>query len=277
MNRFFLLFGLFLLIGFSVEAQRIGNQRTEVGLMLGGSNYQGDLSPPSGLPVDIDETNFALGGIFRYYFTPRLNFKANVYYGTISGDDRNFQERVGRNLSFESHVLEFSGQVEFNILPFISGSRTNRFAPYVFTGISVFNFNPQAEDIDGNMVELQPLGTEGQGTPSGTNPYSLTQIAIPMGVGFKYAFRNGWNLGFEFGSRRTFTDYLDDIGTNYAPDGSQLSPKARQMSYRQPGYTGGDDTIYPDGRQRGGDSVDWYIFSGITITKTLFRNVCGAF
>ena len=61
------------------------------------------------------------------------------------------------------------------------------FSPYVFTGISMFSFNPQAKHGD-TWFELQPLGTEGQGTIAypDKKKYSLTQLCIPFGTGIKY-------------------------------------------------------------------------------------------
>jgi hypothetical protein len=37
---------------------------------------------------------------------------------------------------------------------------------------------------------------------------------LPFGVGLKYVLAGQWNLGLEFGARKTFTDYLDDLGGN---------------------------------------------------------------
>lgn len=265
---------VFILLMSTTKAQDV-----EVGIMLGGSNYQGDLSDAA---VTLGETNFAFGILGRYYLDPRWNIKANIYYGTIAGDDANHTDnpgKVARNLSFESHVLEFSGQVEFNILPFVSKSRRFRFAPYVFTGISVFNFNPRAEDPDGNMVSLHDLRTEGQGR--GDNPadeYRLTQIAIPYGIGFKYSMGQGWNLGVEVGQRKTFTDYLDDVSGFYANDPQNMTELERRMSYRAEGYDGSVENYPAGGRRSNPDTDDWYIFTGVTITKTLGRRYkCYAF
>ena len=90
--------------------------------------------------------------------------------------------------------------------------------PYIFTGVSVFHINPKAK-LNGTWYDLQPLGTEGQGIDPSQKPYSLWQFSIPIGIGFKYAFDKQWGIGLEYGIRKTFTDYIDDVSTNYyVPD-----------------------------------------------------------
>ena len=42
-------------------------------------------------------------------------------------------------------------------------------------------------------------------------PYSSFQPAIPLGFGFKYAVNPKWMVGFEFGVRKMFFDYLDNV------------------------------------------------------------------
>ena len=72
--------------------------------------------------------------------------------------------RLDRGLHFRTQIQELSSQIEFNFLPFETGSVLYNWSPYIFSGISIYNFNPQAENSNGQWVDLQPLGTEGQGT-----------------------------------------------------------------------------------------------------------------
>jgi hypothetical protein len=46
----------------------------------------------------------------------------------------------------------------------LQGDMHHFITPFLFGGIAVFKFNPTTEAADGNTYELQPLGTEGQGT-----------------------------------------------------------------------------------------------------------------
>lgn len=264
----------------------VNAQKWEAGIMLGASNYSGDLSHQ---PIVLEETNFAYGVLLRYNWTSKYTLKANFYNGQISGSDANADsERLrNRNLHFKSHVWDFSAQVEYNILGFDITSKHERFSPYIFAGISVFNFDPQAEiEIDGEMewVRLQPLGTEGQGTTryNDREKYALTQIAIPFGFGVKQAIGKHWVIGAEFGWRKTFTDYLDDVSTTYVERGvlerERNGELAYRLSYRTPEVLGDDAPRVTREDERGRSTTqDWYMMGGITITYTIFPRSCFRF
>ncbi len=266
-------------------------QRHEVGLFLGTSFYIGDLNPSQ--PFLMSQPAF--GAAYRYILNPRWAFKFNGYYGEVAGSDRNNPDASlrDRNLNFRSMVLEFGGMMEFNFMRFVAGSDHERFSPFLFGGLSVFRFNPRAE-FNGDWYYLQPLGTEGQGTtayPERT-PYSLTSVAIPFGIGIKYSWGENVVLGLEWGMRRTFTDYLDDVSSTYADPyilWSENTPAAMIFGNRinenmiddmnlnispEPGVGSHQDmSLYAEsmyqyaGQQRGDESTkDWYSFAGITIT-----------
>lgn len=245
----------------------IGNkaysQYSEAGIFLGGSWYNGDLQPNW---FSIKFINPALGAIYRYNLNPHWALKGNVYYGTVSAEDirsdNTYQEN--RNLSFKSSMLDFSVEAEFNFFPFELGYTSYYYTPYVFTGLSLYHFNPKAK-LGNDWYELQPLGTEGQGTtlPDAGKHYALTQVAIPIGGGFKFNFTR-FGLGIEMGVRKTFTDYIDDVSTVYADKvllGSENGIIASTLSDR----SSPDNTMI--NRQRGNSkNKDWYSFAGIIIS-----------
>jgi hypothetical protein len=96
-----------------------------------------------------------------------------------------------------------------------------RLRPYGVIGIGAFKFNPQGSLTDNNgkvtWHDLKPLHTEGQGFAEfpDRKEYSLTQINIPMGLGLKYMLSERINISFELLLRKSFTDYIDDVSTNY--------------------------------------------------------------
>ena len=142
-------------------------------------------------------------------------------------------------------------------------------SPYVFAGIALFQFNPEA-NYNSIWTELQPLGTEGQHLEGSTiDPYKLTQISIPMGIGLEIRVSDYSSIGLELGIRKTFTDYLDDLSTVY-PDIEQLTetnPLAGALSYRVPEYTGVNDFENPVGNKRGNpNKKDLYLFTGMTFS-----------
>ena len=250
----------FFLFGFNAKAQVVSS--TEIGIMGGGSYYLGDINSnhfdymmPSG------------GIVIRKNIDRRIVVKGELLLGYIRADDaRNTNDTVklNRNLHFRSPIYELSGQVEFNFLPYETGNSLYPFTPFIFAGVSLFRFNPKAEATNGEWVALQPLGTEGQGTTSfqDRKKYAITQFSIPMGGGFKIAVNKTFNIILEYGIRKTFTDYLDDVSTSYIGGNLiDMSPLGIEMSDKS---LNGPQA---KGFQRG-DSKDndWYTFTGITLS-----------
>lgn len=244
-------------------------QRSEVGLFAGGSYYLGDLNPSSHL----GNTKPAVGVVYRYNLNLRWALKFNGIYGTLVGDDAS---KVGfdkeRNLSFKSSLMDVSGQIELNFLPYFTGSDKYNLSPYIFAGLSVFSFNPKAE-YKGEWYDLQPLGTEGQGTTAYPNrkTYSLTQVAFPFGIGVKYGLTKYLCLGAEWSMRKTFTDYLDDVSTTYVDPirlEAEKGPVAATLSNRSLGSPG-VPPIEPGKARGNAGTKDWYSFAGITLTMKI--------
>lgn len=259
----------FLIIGFLLVAVSLRAQYQEVGLMASTSYYIGDINPEFHWTFD-----FNLGGglIYRYNFNDRISFKASILYNRLYAHDEdsgdNWQEN--RNLHFRSDVFEFSGQIEVNFLTYEIGDRNRPSTPYLFAGLALFRHNPQAEFND-RWVDLQPLGTEGQGIEGFEERYSLTQISIPFGVGFKFNIWRNLAGAVEWGMRRTFTDYLDDVSTVYVDEGilaEENGPLSAELADRSLVPVGPDGTNA--GMQRGeSNRNDWYVFTGVMLTYKL--------
>jgi hypothetical protein len=248
---------------FSAEAQQF-KPNTEVGILLGTSYYLGDLNT-----THFNQPLPAAGLIIRKNIDKRFAYKAEVMYLNIQSDERYSEDTIAKNrgLHFKSPIYELSGQVEFNFLPYQPGNPLYTWTPYVYTGISIFHFNPQAENRSGEWVDLQPLGTEGQGTTlfPEKEKYSLIQYSIAMGGGFKIAVNPSFNIILEYGVRKTFTDYLDDVSTTYSGDILSMNNEATYMS-----DPSGSHEL---GEQRGNpDKKDWYSFAGITLSFKLNNN-----
>jgi len=266
MRRIYLFGILYLLLSLSqpVQAQRYLSLSVGTGI----SYYYGDLA-------DRFTNLFIRPGVnvgASYYVNPFVRTKMNFMYTTIGSADSaaNEIERINRNLHFRSTLMEFSGMVYWEILQDKNYKyywrKKPHFTPYVFTGISLFKFNPRAQ-LNGEWHDLQPLGTEGQYLSGpGEEPYSLWEIAIPIGVGASYRFMQWLGVEFEMAYRKTFTDYLDDVSTNY-PDQermlNEIGPVAAALSDRAlvPTTTGG---------KRGNPSAkDGYFFMAFSVTVYL--------
>ncbi|MGB0864295.1 MAG: DUF6089 family protein [Saprospiraceae bacterium] len=255
-----IIFFLFL-IPFSLSAQHL-----EGGIFLGSSTYYGDLDPGD---LHLDGTHFGYGLMLKYNVNDYVSIRGSVLRGQFSGDDaRNSDESIQqRNLSFRSSVTEFSVIPEFNILGFNPYDRI--FSPYVFGGIAVFRFNPEA-DLDGQTYKLQPYTTEGQGLPGRPTRYDLTEFAVPFGAGIKLSFTEYWNISFEIGYRVTFTDYIDDVSTTYV-DRDELiawnSEISADLANKTSELTPNSDPVNIPGAPRGNPNKnDRYVFTGVSIT-----------
>jgi hypothetical protein len=241
-------------------------QDWEAGGWMGTAHYFGDLNP------DFSLSNPELGGglIIRYNFNKRLAVKLGGNMGSIVGNDA-FSDDVfqrNRNLSFRSDIREGSLEFEFNFLTYEHGSKDNRFTPYMNAGISLFNFNPQAQ-YEGVWYDLQPLGTEGQFRGE---EYALTQPAFVYGGGFKVDVSFEWSLNIFFSSRRLFTDYLDDVSTVYA-DKDDLEEVRDELSVILSDRTLNDSGQV--GRQRGNSQTnDSFHFIGIGLVYNFARINC---
>ncbi|HET6245296.1 MAG: hypothetical protein H0V01_15070 [Bacteroidetes bacterium] len=207
-------------------------KRKEVIYSLGATNFLGDLgglnrtASPFVLDLEPVMTRPAVGFGYRYTLNPYSKVRGSVIWGILKGDDQLTAEpfRNNRNLHFRSHIVEISGVYEMYFNQEQSGNRYNikgargmrakNTTYYGFIGFGAFYFNPKAV-YNGSWVALQPLGTEGQGQPGGKPKYSRINVAIPMGLGARYAIDRYWKIGLEIGYRKTFTDYMDDVGGNY--------------------------------------------------------------
>ena len=243
------------------NAQYKPNQ--EFGILGGTGYYIGDMNS-----THFNNLRVAGGITYRKNFDRRFTFKSSALYTNVYANDENSKDliKVNRNLKFKSDIIELSGQIEFNFLAYETGNSLYNWTPFIFTGVSIFNYNPQAEGSDGQWYDLQELGTEGQGTTSFPNrkKYSLTQLSVPFGGGVKIGVSDNFNIIVEYGLRKTFTDYIDDVSTTYVGIPSEFTNIAIELADQSidgpqlAGIARGDET-----------NKDWYSFSGITLSFRL--------
>lgn len=260
---------LIILLLFCTSAE-LKAQLFEAGVFIGGSNYQGDLAD---VAFTLSEFHTSIGIVARINPSRFFSFKGGIYYGQISGEDANSSKDylVWRNLSFRSKIYEASIQGEINILGYKLKGKGFRVTPYTLIGIGFFRFDPETL-YQSSWVKLHPLGTEGQNLPQyADRAYKLSQISIPLGVGLKYKVTEVINLSLEFGFRKTFTDYLDDISTEYVDknllqeSGGTLAAALSDRSAEVLGYSKPSP-----GEQRGDPTdKDWYLFSGFNLTFSI--------
>lgn len=258
-NRILVLL-LFIVTSYSwgqIAHRHNGLSRSEIGFMVGGSYYIGDLNQKH-----FKNTNLAGQILYRYNINARLAYRLNFTYGKIEGYDSQQSNEFykNRNLSFQSDLYEFGSGIEVTYFPFEIGNRRYKGTAYLLAEFSLTRINPKT-DYNGTMIELQPLGTEGQGTTLGDkSKYSRIQLGVPLALGARFSITDNIGLNVEYGIRFLFTDYLDDIGGYRYTDPQILAtengPTSAALSNRS-----------LDGNrfgQRGNRaSRDWYTFFGI--------------
>lgn len=248
-------------------------QVKEFGLFWGGAYYRGELNR-----THFSQSDYSIGGIFKQDFpNDRLSLRFQLLYSQLKADDFKSEnpQQLNRNLSFKSSVIEFGPVLEIDFFKFHPGQNNMAKAafgtPYFMGGINIMRMNPKTS-YNGEWIELQPLGTEGQGTsiPNAPKKYSLNQIVIPFGIGIKVNLSHHSSFSMEYGIRKTFTDYLDDVSGIY-PDLTALNPLARELSDRARTPEGVNQSSY--GLQRGNPAdKDWYSVFGFSITYEFFSD-----
>lgn len=227
--RKFLLAVCFLSIACASSAQ----YKWEYGLHLGASNYLGDIGGQemtrrtSILDMHINETKFSAGLYTRYKLSKKLAIHTSLNWVPVEDRDSNSTNpaRRARNLNFKNNIWELSTRAELTI--FYDNDVGNRgyynpeFKLIAFAGLGLFYHNPKGqiltngvEQYDGEWFDLREWRTEGQ-----SKEYSKINLSVPFGLGFYFTSNKIWRFGLDISYRYTFTDYIDDISTEYAnPD-----------------------------------------------------------
>lgn len=263
MKRCFLLL-LPLLLGAAAMAQV-----SELGITGGTTFYIGDINPTRYYPK---HTHLAGGLMYRYNINDRYALRLQGLYGKLEAWDQDSPDPLHRlrNVGFRTNLFEASGLLEINFFKYRGTAKdSHKWTPFVFGGLCYFHFNPQNQ-LDDTWYDLQPLGTEGQ-TLGGGQPYSLNQIGLPFGVGLKLALSAKVDVQLEWGLRRTWTDYIDDVGGTYA-DNALLTEQAGPLTALLADPSPLRSTGFNTGRARGdAQTKDWYQYTGLTISLLLTR------
>ena len=163
-------------------------QKSELGFNLGALSYTGDLHRNYRFLQ-----NRPAGSVFyRVNFNNTLSLKTGMMLGKLVGNDDNPVDVLGTNrkATFSVFIMEAAATFEYHFLEWRSAKSNLRWSPYLFFGAGLFNVSGQTDK---------------------TEQYSNVQPVLPFGLGFKYIVNPKWYIGIDFGSRKTFFDYLDNI------------------------------------------------------------------
>lgn len=200
----------------------VTSAQLRVHFMSGLANYKGDIQQKEitllhAKPVHTIGATYNIDG----HLFLRLDF-SSTKFEAYDWENKDVILR-DRNLSFKTNLAETALLLEYDLLSLYN----YKFTPYFFSGLVMFKFNPYTADTLGNKLYLQPLSTEGQGLMNypDRNVYKLTQFGVPLGAGIKYALSDYVWLAVEYGTRKLFTDYLDDVSKGYIDENVLLNAK----------------------------------------------------
>ena len=233
---------------------------------LGVANYQGDLKEKA-----VTLSNAKLMGSlgFQYELSEHISARSYLTLTSLHADDKKGTATMQmRNLNFSSKIFEWELTSQYSFFDL----NDRWWTPYIFAGIGIYHFNPYTKDAGNKKYFLQPLSTEGEGYVPGVKNYKLTQFSVPVGFGAEYSLNEDMRIGIEFGYRKIFTDYLDDVSSVYVDQASLRNArgaKSAELSYR-----GGEvqTGTYPAAGSMRGNSKndDGYYYVALTYTIRYF-------
>lgn len=187
------------LLSFIIVSQVARAQNFEVGLTLGAFTYNGD--------VHIEAKNLSstlqlgIGLVGKYRLSNHFLMRGHVITGKLSGSEKNHSEawRQERGFAFKTSLTELAGLLEWELI------QKNRTSLFAFGGVGAAFFNPTIDYNEPNSFILTDINADAKAN------YKKVTAAIPVGLGVKYSLNNNFNLSFEVGARKVFTDYLDGI------------------------------------------------------------------
>lgn len=243
------------------NAQFDAPKTLEVGPHCGMGYYMGDLNPM----LPFAQAQLQYGGVLRYNYDTRWAFRIDYSRVNVTADDKKIGWRPERGLNFMSKIHDFSFVVEFNFIEYYTGNPTNNVSPYIFGGISVFQYTAYAEvggtwvDLSNHLTEDNPANPKWYDKAFGkTSPIGLS---LPFGMGVKLSLTRHMAATVEWRMQKTFTDYLDDVATVYPRKHATVEINGTNYDLTDP--TGN----YDIGQQRGNSAFnDWFGMGRVSLT-----------
>lgn len=220
-----------------VYAQFDDPKTIEVGPHGGISYYMGDLNPMKPFAM----SDWQYGGVIRYNQDSRWSFRFEYTHATVKASDEKIKWRPERGLNFMANINDFSLMAEFNFVEYFTGNPKRNVSPYIFGGISLFQYAPSVQlTIKDPMGKTKPFDTlvnlrdyETEPPMADTSWFDKyfavrskpMSISIPFGLGVKFSLSRHMAATVEWRMHKTFTDYLDDVATVYPNKNSAFEYK----------------------------------------------------
>lgn len=234
----------------------------EVGPHVGVSYYMGDLNPM----FPFMQAQLQYGGVVRFNYDNRWTFRFDYSRATVKASDEVTGWRPERMLNFTTTINDFSLVAEFNFLEYYTGNPKRNVSPYIFGGISVFQYTPYTE-VGGQLIRLRDydteatLGDDAQWYDKLASRSMPVGLSLPFGFGVKFSLSRHMAATVEWRMQKTFTDYLDDVGTVYPEHHATVEVEGQLYDLSDP--TGN----FVAGQQRGNASYnDWFGMARVSLT-----------
>lgn len=230
------LLACFLQVGSALFCASASAQNTsEVGIGLGATNYRGEISPQ----YQLKNNRPALTAFYRRDVSVPVTLRGGLLVGLLRADDGNVAGENNtvlplpayRQANTKGSVVEASAVLEYNFMDFHYRTDKVHFTPYLFAGVAAYYASTTT--VTNNQALTGAFNRDG----------SMIGIAIPAGVGLKYALSEHINLGLEVGVRKLFTDKLDHL---FDQDPLLVNP----------------------------NDSDWYYYSGASLSYTFYKIRC---
>ncbi|MBK6949102.1 MAG: hypothetical protein IPH16_14520 [Haliscomenobacter sp.] len=247
----------------------LSGQEPEFGVIASLAAYDGDLAPKK--PELLLHTLRPAYGIWgKWHLSPRWAVRLSAQAITLAGSDALSQRP--RGLHFQTGVAEYSLSGEYRLSAFALGKGEAEWIPYLHFGAGRIRFMPRAR-ADGRWIDLQPLGTEGQGIKGYPLPYPTSASVYPYGAGLQLLLDGRWGFALEYTARFTQTDYLDDVSTGRVPYAKLMQYKGAEIArLSRPGFDpASDDPLVP--YVRGGAGRDWYYSAGLALSYRVSNHI----
>lgn len=191
-------------MGPSYRDRYFGQSKREVGLNIGTAHAFTDLTGTKNVPLpealnyQVQNPDLTLGVFARFRIVEWFGLSVALDYARFSGKDQTGEYDEYIDFTFENHVVELGGKVEF-FAPMNFGSP---FDIYGFSGLSILYNDPKI--FDDSEMETNPIQS-----------MNLFQPAIPLGVGFNVRLTPRVKLGYELGYRHLVFNFLEGV---FIPD-----------------------------------------------------------
>ena len=185
---------MFLVLAFSfLMPKSVSSQIMEVGATGSLPYYVGDLNPNK----HFSDIQPSFGVVLRYYQNLRWAFRFQYSHYNLQmhptdeiidqmpvyGDETQFQFPINQRMN------DFALLAEFNFFDYWTGSKKDYVTPYIFAGLSCFNYAAKE-----NPTEIRGF-----------------DFSLPFGAGVKYGVAKRLGMTLEWRMNKTFNDDIDNV------------------------------------------------------------------